>query len=73
MDIRSININLDAQQVGVLSDLASRQRTDIEDIAQHLLIEALEHHQETERFRQLIDERDSLDAKFVPYDAKIWS
>ncbi len=72
VDIRSVNINLDAQQVVVLSDLASRQCTDIEDVVQHLLAEALEHYQEAEHFRQLIDERDSSDAKFVPYDSKIW-
>lgn len=72
MDIRSININLDAHQVGVLSDLANRRHTAIEDVVQHLLIEALESYQESEYFRKLIGERDTPDAKFVAYDPKIW-
>ena len=59
-------------QVGVLSDLANRQHTDIEDVVRHLLVEALENYQETEYFRKLIGERDMSDAVFVPYDAKIW-
>ena len=72
MDSQSIHINLDAHQVGILSDLANRQHTAIENIVESLLVEALENHQENKRFHQLINERDTLDAKFVPYDTKIW-
>lgn len=50
MDIRSINFNLDAHQVGILSDLANRQHIAIENVVEPLLVEALENHQETEHF-----------------------
>lgn len=52
--------------------MAQRQDTVIEDVVQHLLAEVLENYQETEYFRRLIDERDTPDAKFVPYDEAIW-
>lgn len=72
MDTQSININLRPHQVSVLSDLANRQDMAIENVIESLLAEALENRQETEWFHKLINERDASDAKFVPYDAKIW-
>lgn len=50
MDLQSIHIDLDTYQVGILSDLANRQHTAIENIVESLLVEALENHQENDRY-----------------------